>query len=165
MVPKEEKVDDNGDDNKSSSSSGSESGEEECLVEVTTGTIGGTAAVAPSKQDTAVAADDASSSSGDSDSGDEEVLVDESGTAGGGPPANPTAMALAALSHYQGSSLEPQSSATLENDSTAQPNTAPDADDVSMADASSPIVSSVPTEPEDTIDASACLDKYRHTRA
>ena len=160
MVPKDEKVGDNDDDNKSSSSSGSDSGEEECLVEVTTGTVGGTAAVAPSKQDTAAAveADDASSSSGDSDSGDEEVLVDESGTAGDGPPANPTAMALAALSHYQGSSSESQpGSAKLGNNSTAPPNTAPDADadDVSMADPSTPIVSSVPTEPGDAIDSSS----------
>lgn len=155
MVPREEKGGDDDDDNKSSSSSGSDSGEEECLVEVTTGTVGGIAAVAASNQDTAVAADDASSSSGDSDSGDEEVLVDESGTAGGGPPANPTAMALAALSHYQGSSSEPQSSAKLASDSTAQPNAAPDADDVSMADASSPIVSSIPAEHVDGIDSSS----------
>jgi len=145
---------DDNDDDKSSSSSGSDSGEEECLVEVNAGTVSAVANPVPDK----AVADDASSSSGDSDSGDEEVLVDESGTAGGGPPANPAAMALAALSHYQGTSSEPQL-AGENHDGNLSPKSeaAPDADDVSMADVSSVVVTSVSIEAAPPNAASASL--------
>lgn len=153
LEPKVEDGNDNDDGNNSLSSSGSDSGEEECLVEVTAGTSGTTAAKAT--KDKAVA-DDESSSSGDSDSGDEEVLVNESGTAGGGAPANPAAMALAALSHYQGTSLGSQPDAKADEEALSRPKIVPNADDVSMEDTSLPIVSSVPIpEPVGHIDSAS----------